>query len=150
MKFLKLLRGVAFFDSAGRPFHSLAPRKEKHFCSFAAFFIGNLKSVSALRRLLEEPCEFLVKRLQSYCCGANALRDLKTIILDSSLMSSSMVFQPIPSIRGLLGVSKLLLVMILAARFCSFCKWLVSVEPAQPQNRTTVSKVRLCNADMPV
>ena len=40
-----------------------------------------------------------------------------TIILDSLAMSCSMVFQPSWSISGLLGVSKLLLFIILAAWF---------------------------------
>ena len=79
IELLKLVREDAFFDSAGRLFQSLAPRKEKHFCPLADFFFGNLKSVSVLRRLREEHCEFLVKRLHRYC-GASSLRDLKTMI----------------------------------------------------------------------
>ena len=73
-----------------------------------------------------------MNRLHRYC-GARSLSDLKTIVLDSLPMSSSMVFQPNSTISGLLGVSKLLFVMILAARFWSFCSWLMSVDPAQPQ-----------------
>ena len=42
---------------------------------------------------------------------------IETIVLDPLLMSSSTVFQPNSVISGLLGVSKLLFVMILAARF---------------------------------
>ena len=42
------------------------------------------------------------------------MQDLKTIVLDSLATSCSMVFQPSWSISGLLGVSKLLLVIILA------------------------------------
>ena len=57
-----------------------------------------------------------MNRLHRYC-GARSLSDLKTIVLDSLPMSSSMVFQPNSTISGLLGVSKLLFVMILAARF---------------------------------
>ena len=109
-------------------FHILAPRYEKHFCPFADFFFGNLKSVSVFRRLWEEHAEFFVKRFHRYC-GARSLSDLKTIILDSLSMSSSMVCQPNSAISGLLGVSKLLLVMILAARFdkrCT-CKKVVAV-----------------------
>ena len=119
-------------DSDGRPFQSPAPRKEKHFCPFAEFFFGNRKSVSVLRRLREEHFEFLVKRLHRYC-GAKSLSALKTIVSDSLSMNSSMVFHPNSTISGLLGVVELLLVMILAARFWSFCSWLISVEPAQPQ-----------------
>ena len=44
------------------------------------------------RRLREEQAEFLVNRLHRYC-GARSLSDLKTIVLDSLPMSSSMVFQ---------------------------------------------------------
>ena len=93
ISFLKLFREDAVFDSAGRLFHILAPRKEKHFCPLADLFFGNLKSVSVFRRLREEHAEFFVKRLHRYC-GAKSLSDLKTIVLDSLLMSSSMVCQP--------------------------------------------------------
>ena len=123
---------MPFLDSAGGLFHSLAPRKEKHFCLFAEFFFGNLKSGSVFRRLREEQAEFLVNRLHRYC-GARSLSDLKTIVLDSVPMSSSMVFQPNSTISGLLAVSKPLFVMVLAARFWSLCSWLMSVGPAQPQ-----------------
>ena len=40
-----------------------------------------------------EHCEFLVKRPHKYC-GASSLSDLNTIVLDSLLISCSMVFQP--------------------------------------------------------
>ena len=63
-----------------------------------------------------EHCEFPVKRPHKYC-GARSLSDLNTIVLDSSLISCSMVFKLGYSISGLLGVSKLLFVVILAARF---------------------------------
>ena len=63
-----------------------------------------------------EHCEFFVNRPHRYC-GASSLSDLKTIVLDSILISCSMVFQPSTSISGLLGVLKLLFVTILAARF---------------------------------
>ena len=80
-----------------------------------------------------------MNRLHRYC-GARSLSDLKTIVLDSLPMSSSMVFQPNSTISGLLGVSKLLFVMILAARFWSFCSWLMSVDPAQPQTEQQYRK----------
>ena len=44
--FLKPFREDAVLDSAGRLFHSLAPRKEKHFCPFAEVFFGNLNKVA--------------------------------------------------------------------------------------------------------
>ena len=62
-----------------------------------------------------EYCELLVNRPHKYC-GASSLSDLSTIGLDSFLISCSMLFQPSSSISGLLGVSKLLFVTILAAR----------------------------------
>ena len=52
--------------------------------------MGNLKSVSELRRTYEEHFEFRVKRSHKYW-GASSCRDLKTIILDSLAMSCSMV-----------------------------------------------------------
>ena len=63
-----------------------------------------------------EHCEFLVKRPHKYC-RASSLSILNTIVLDSLLISCSMVFQPSSSISGLVEVSKLLFVTILAARF---------------------------------
>ena len=63
--FLKLPREDAVLDSAGRLFHNLAPRKEKHFCLFADLFFGDLKSVSVFQRLRDEHAEFLVKRLHT-------------------------------------------------------------------------------------
>ena len=63
-------------------FKHFVPQKEKHFFSFADFFFDNLRLVSVLRRLREEHCEFLLKDLHR-CRGANSLRDLKTIIIDS-------------------------------------------------------------------
>ena len=64
--------------------------------------MGNLKSVSELRRTYEEHFEFRVKRSHKFW-EASSCRDLKTIILDSLAMSCSMVFQPSWSISGLLG-----------------------------------------------
>ena len=90
--FLKPFREDDALDSAGRLFRNLAPRKEKDVCPFAEFFFGNLKSVSVFRRLQKEHTEFLVKRLHRYC-GAKSLSDLKTIVLDSLSMSSSMAIQ---------------------------------------------------------
>ena len=83
--------------------------------------------------------KFFVKRLHRYC-GAKSLSDLKTIVLDSLLMSSSMVCQPNFAISGLLEASKLLFVMILAARFCNFCSWLMYVDPAQPHTEQQYRK----------
>ena len=60
INFLKLSKEDAVFDSAGRLFHILAPRKEKHFCPLADLFFGNVKSVSVFRRLREEHAEFLL------------------------------------------------------------------------------------------
>ena len=49
--FVKLPKEDATLNSAGRVFHSLDPRKEKHFCPFTGYFFGNVKSVSVFRRL---------------------------------------------------------------------------------------------------
>ena len=70
--------------SAGGSFHVFAPRWEKHFCLLLDFFIGNLKSVSELRRTYEEHLEFRVKRSHKYW-GASPCRDLKTIVLDQDI-----------------------------------------------------------------
>ena len=55
-----------------------------------------------IRRLREEHIEFFVKRLHKYG-GTKSLSDLKTIVLASLLMSSSMDFEPNSAISGLLG-----------------------------------------------
>ena len=122
----------ASLHSAERPFQDLAPLNEKDFCPFLEFFFGNLRSVAVFLRFLEVSWDVFVKRLHMYC-GASSCRDLKTIILDSLAISSSMVFQPSFLISGWPGVSKLLPVTIRAARFCNFCSWLISVTPQQPQ-----------------
>ena len=69
--FLKPPREDVVLDSAGRLFHSLAPRKEKHFCPFADLSLATLNhsqcSGDCGRSMLrEEHAEFLVKRLHKY------------------------------------------------------------------------------------
>ena len=58
-----------------------------------------------------------------------------TIYCDILRLSISLltVFHPRSSIRGLLGASSLLFIIILAARFRRFCNWLISVQPVLPQ-----------------
>ena len=87
---------MACLNSADRPFHNFAPLYEKHLWPFDELFFGNLRSVPVLRRLYDEQSEFCAKRSQRYC-GASLFWDLKTIVLDSPVISSS-VFHPIPSI----------------------------------------------------
>ena len=43
----------AFLCSGERPFQDLAPLKEKHFCPFADFLFGTLRSVAEFLRFLE-------------------------------------------------------------------------------------------------
>ena len=94
--FLKLPREDAVLDSARRLFHSLAPRKEKYFCPFAAFilplilnlfyfnpcflFIGRShKEVNGnLDSTLHQPGEFLFRYepSSSSFCLASALRGI--------------------------------------------------------------------------
>ena len=114
--FLKQYREVACFDLADRLFHSFAPLQEKHLWPFADLFISSLRSVPISRRLYDQQDKLQVKRSHKYC-KASSFRDLKTIVLDSPEASSLTVFHPNPLIRGLLGASKLLFVIILAAPF---------------------------------
>ena len=120
-------------------FSSLA-QADRHFSHYVIF---RAKALYLWRR----------KRIYSFLpilhryCGAKSLSDLKTIVLDSLPISSSMVCQPNSAIGGLLGESKLLFVMILAARFWSFCSWLMSVDPAQPQ---TEQQYRQWGSTIPV
>ena len=60
----------------------LGSSESKTFLTGCCFFKSNLRSVFALRRLREEHSEFLVIRLLKFC-GANASRDLKTIVSES-------------------------------------------------------------------
>ena len=122
----------ACLRSAERPFQDLAPLKEKHFCPFVEFFFGILRSVAEFLRLREVNWDVFVNRLRMYG-GARPCRDLKTMILDSLLISSSMVFQPSLFTSGRPGESKRLPVIIRAALFCNFCNRLISVRPQQPQ-----------------
>ena len=64
--------------------------------------------------MYEELFEVLVKRSQRYG-GARSCKDLKTIILNSSAISYSMILNLNISIISLIGVPKLLLVKIIAA-----------------------------------
>ena len=95
----------ACLRSAERPFQNLAPLKEKHFCPFVEFFFGILRSVAEVLRFLEVDWDVFVNRLRMYS-GARPCRDLKTMILDSLLISSSMVFQPSLFTSGRPCVSK--------------------------------------------
>ena len=69
-------------------------------------------------RLLEIGSHGLVKRLHVFR-GTSLWRDLKAMILDLLVISSSMFFQPSTLISGRRGESKLLPVTIWAARICN-------------------------------
>lgn len=71
-KTLKQSRDGNLFKSAERPFHNLAPLKEKHFCLFVDILFGILRSVSVFLRLHEVNFEFLSKRFSMWW-GANWL-----------------------------------------------------------------------------
>ena len=57
---------AACFDPTERLFQSFTPLKEKDFWPFADFFMGSLKSVSVLRKLLEQRLEFSISMLLKY------------------------------------------------------------------------------------
>ena len=124
---------------AERLFQSFAPLNEKDFLTFSVRFTGNLRSVDVFHSLYEVLCEIFLNKLLKYG-GASSFKLLKTSVLDSMLISSLIVFHPSFSINLLLRVSKLLIVTILAALFCSFCKRLISVVPVQPHTEQLYRK----------
>ena len=65
--------------------------------------------------------------------GASSFKDLYTIVQVSRLISFSIDGQRSSCNRGAAGVSKGLLVTILAALFCNFCKVFSLVAPQHPQ-----------------
>ena len=140
---LKVLSKVgADFILTERLFHNFAPRKENPFCPFAELFIGIWRSVAVLRSSYAELVEFRMNSSWRYC-GASPFTDLNTMTCDSYSIIFSIVLQPCCLIRLLLGASCLLQVIILAARFCNFCKWLISDAPATPlpdNNRKSVDQ----------
>ena len=81
-----------------------------------------------------------MKRLHRYW-GAKSLSDLKTIVLDSLPMTSSMVSQPNSTISGLLGVSSLLFVMILSSTILELLQLVNICRSITTPDRTIVSKM---------
>ena len=134
-----MLREAAFLPLAEGLFQSFAPLNEKDFLPFSVPIFGNMMSVDVLRSLYKVLCKFFLNKLRKYG-GASSFTPLKTFVLDSMSINSSIVFHPTFSINLLLGVSKLLFVTILAALFCNFCKQLISVVPAQPHTEQQYRK----------
>ena len=81
-KDLKRLMEDACFACFGKPFQTLAPLYEKHFCPCDAFFFGICTSESVFLRSWDKEFAFLVKRSIKYW-GANLLTDLNVIVLIS-------------------------------------------------------------------
>ena len=103
----------AHYAIDGRLFHNIAPLYETLFCPFEGTFFGSLRSVAVRLRLYQELVQLASNRSERYCV-ASLFTDLKTITFVSLWIRSSIVFQPKISIRGLLGASYLLPVIILA------------------------------------
>ena len=94
-----------------------------------------------------ERAEFFVKRLHRYC-GAKSLSDLKTIILDSLSMSSSMVCRPNPGISGQLGGIKAAICDDSSSTVLEHLQLVDVCRSSTTPDRTTVSKVRLDDASV--
>ena len=72
--------------------------KRNRFLVFFSTFSGNLRSVDVLRRLYEILCKVFLNKLRKYG-GASSFKLVKTIILDSKLISSLIDSHPSFSIN---------------------------------------------------
>ena len=124
--------------SSSRLFQSLGPRKDIALCPLLVFPKGIERSVSVFLSSLKFRVDFFSNKLERYS-GTRPLSDFYTVVAVSPLMMSLTVGQFKLCIKPIEGVSKLLFVTILAARFCNFCKVCSLVTPQHPhteqQNR---------------
>ena len=95
---LKVLREAACLQLAERLFQSFALLNEKHFLPFSVPIFGNLRSADVLRSLYEVLCEFFLNKLRKYG-GGSSFKLLKTIVLDSMSINTSIVIHPSFSIN---------------------------------------------------
>ena len=116
-----MAREGACLRSSSSSFQSLGPRKDIAFCPFLVFRSGSERSVSVFLSSLTFRVEFLTNKLERYL-GTRPFRDLYMLVAVSLLIISFIVGQFKLCISAIAGVSNLLLVTILAARFCNFCR----------------------------
>ena len=134
---LKVARDGACLTSSSRLFQSLGPRKDIALCPLLVFRKGIERSVSVFLSSLTFRVDLFSNKLERYS-GTRPFSDLYTVVAVSPLMMSLTVGHFKLCIKPIEGVSKLLFVTILAARFCNFCKVCSLVTPQHPipNNRT--------------
>ena len=145
--FLKPLREDAVLDSAGRLFHSLAPRKEKHFCPFGDLFFGNLISVSVFRRLREEHTEFVGKEI------TQVLRSQIIELLEDHCFGlfANEFFNGLPAQlcnKWSAWVIKVAICYDPSSTILKFLQLADDCRPSTTPDRTTISKVGLDNTSV--
>ena len=135
MSFLSLLLKVASegtsLTSELNWFQSLGPRNEIDFCQFDGLKRGTRKSASVFLSLVVVRAEFCANCSDRYS-GARLLADLYIMVAVSLRIMSEIVGHPSLLIRSAAEIRKLLLVTILAARFCNFCRLSIRVLPPHP------------------
>ena len=102
-------------------FQSLGPRNEIDFCPFDVLKRGTRKAVLVFLSLIVVRAEFWTNSSERYS-GARLLVDLYIMVAVSHRIMSEIVGHPNLLIRSVAETGKLLLVTILAARFCNFCR----------------------------
>ena len=102
-------------------FQSLVPRNEINFCPFDVLKRGTRKSASVFLGLIVVRAEFCTNSSDRYS-GARLLVDLYIMVVVSLRIISEIVGHPSLLIRSAAETRKLLLVAILAAHFCNFCR----------------------------
>ena len=117
---LKVARDGACLTSSSRLFQSLGPRKDIALCPLLVFRKGIERSVSVFLSSLTFRVDLFLNKLERYS-GTRPFSDLYTVVAVSPLMMSLTVGHFELCIKPIEGVSKLLFVTILAARFCNFC-----------------------------
>ena len=137
--FLKVAREGACLRSSSSSFQSLGPRKDIAFCPFLVFRSGSERSVSVFLSSLTFRVEFLTNKLERYS-GTRPFRDLYMLVAVSLLIISLIVGQFKLCISAIAGVSNLLFVTILAARFCNFCRVCSLVAPQHPYTEQQYQK----------
>ena len=118
---LKIASEGASLTSELNWFQSLGPRNEIDFCPFDVLKRGTRKSALVFLSLIVVRAEFCTNSSDRYS-GARPLLDLYIMVAVSHRIMSEIVGHPSLLIRSAAETRKLLLVPILAARFCNFCR----------------------------
>ena len=116
-----MARDGACLTSSSRVFQSFGPRKDIALCPLLVLRKVIERSVSVFLSSLTFRVDLFSNKLERYS-EARPFSDLYTVVAVSPLMMPLTVGQFKLCIKPIEGVSKLLFVTILAARFCNFCK----------------------------